>query len=63
MLKIEVQGRNIERALKKYKSKIIKTHQMRELNSRKYYKKPSEERREEIQKAVYVDKKKKEDEY
>ena len=61
MLKVKVEGRNIERALKKCKSKVIKTRQMREVNKRKQYTKPSEERREEIQKAVYVEKKKRED--
>jgi small subunit ribosomal protein S21 len=62
MLKVEVKGKNIERALKKYKSKIIKTRQMREINKRKEYKKDSEKRREEIGKAKYLEKKRREDE-
>jgi small subunit ribosomal protein S21 len=57
MLKVKVQKGNIERALKQYKSKVIKTRQMRELNNRKEYEKPSETRRKEINKAKYVNKK------
>jgi small subunit ribosomal protein S21 len=62
MLKVKVEGKNIERALKKYKSKIIRTRQMREVNKRKEFKKDSEKRREEIGKAIYVENKKREDE-
>jgi len=62
MLKVIVKGKNIERALKKYKSKVIKTRQMREVNKRKEYKKDSEKRREEIGKAIYRQKKRREDE-
>lgn len=62
MLKVKVQKGNIERALKKYKSKVIKTRQMREINKRKEFKKDSEKRREEIGKAKYRENKKREDE-
>lgn len=62
MLKVKVQKGNIERALKKYKSKVIKTRQMREINKRKEHKKDSEKRREEINKAKYKEKKRREDE-
>jgi len=59
MLKIKLKdGKgNIERALKELKSKVIKTRQMRELNDRKVFKKKSEKRREELNKAIYVHKK------
>jgi small subunit ribosomal protein S21 len=60
MLKVKNKG-NIERALKKYKSKVIKTRQMREVNKRREHRKPSEVRRKEIQKAIYVQKRKGED--
>jgi len=59
MLKVKVkEGKGgIEKALKEYKSKVIKTRQMRELNDRKVFKKKSIKRREQIKKAIYVQKK------
>ena len=39
--KVKVSKGNIARALKEYKSKVIKTRQMREVNSRKEFEKPS----------------------
>lgn len=62
MLKVKVERKNIEKALKKYKSKIIKTRQMREVNERKEFTKDSEERRREVDKAKYKEKKRREDE-
>ena len=62
MLKVKVKKGNIERALKQYKSKVIRTRQMREINKRKEFKKNSEKRREEINKAKYREKKRREDE-
>jgi len=59
---VKVHKNNIERALKQYKSKVIKTHQMRELNDRKVHEKKSMKRRKEIKKAIYIEKKKREDE-
>jgi small subunit ribosomal protein S21 len=50
------EGENIERALKKFKRKFEKTGVIKELRSRQAFRKPSEERREEIKKAVYVQK-------
>jgi small subunit ribosomal protein S21 len=50
------EGENIERALKKFKRKFEKTGVIRELRSRQAYVKPSVRRREEIKKAVYVQK-------
>jgi small subunit ribosomal protein S21 len=61
MLKVKVDKGNIEKALKKYKSKVIKTRQMREINKRREYRKPSEIRREEVKKAIYVQKKRTEE--
>ena len=48
------EGENIERALKKFKRKFEKTGVIKELRSRQAFKKPSEIRREEIKKAVYI---------
>jgi small subunit ribosomal protein S21 len=56
MLIIKVEKGNIERALKTYKSKVIKTRQMTELNNRKTFVKPSVTKRAEINKAIYVQK-------
>jgi small subunit ribosomal protein S21 len=50
------EGENIERALKKFKRKFEKTGVIKELRSRQAFRKPSEERREEIKKAAYVQK-------
>jgi small subunit ribosomal protein S21 len=60
MLKVKVKdgkGGGIEKALKEYKSKVIKTRQMRELNDRKVFKKKSIKNREQKKKAIYVQKK------
>lgn len=58
MLIIKVSNGNIERALKEYKSKVIKTHQMRILNSEREYEKPSVKNRRLKNKGIYVNKKK-----
>ncbi len=47
-------GETIDRVLKKYKSKHRRIKLIRELRSRKYFTKPSVERREEVAKAVYI---------
>jgi small subunit ribosomal protein S21 len=60
MLKIEVKKGNIEWALKEYKSKIIKTRQMTEVNNRKEFEKPSVTKRKEKNKGIYVEKKRRE---
>ncbi len=48
------EGENIERALKKFKRKFEKTGNVRELRGRKTFVKKSVKRREEINKAIYV---------
>jgi small subunit ribosomal protein S21 len=50
------EGENIERALKKFKRKFEKTGVIKELRSRQAFRKPSEVRRDEVKKAVYVQK-------
>ena len=62
MLKIKVKKGNIERALKEYKSKVIKTRQMREINERKEYEKPSVKNRRIKKKGEYKERKKRENE-
>ena len=47
-------GENIERALKRFKRKFEKTGAIRELRASKNFVKPSVKRREQIQKAIYV---------
>ena len=48
------EGENIERALKRFKRKFEKTGAIRELRARKNFVKPSVGKREQLQKAIYV---------
>lgn len=58
MLIIEVkESENIDRALKRYKRKVQQTKILRELRDRKEFKKPSVQRRNQLLKAVYKEKK------
>ncbi|NSW94360.1 MAG: 30S ribosomal protein S21 [Bacteroidales bacterium] len=50
------EGENIERALKKFKRKFEKTGIVRELRARQAFVKPSVRRREEIKRAIYIQK-------
>lgn len=56
MLIVEVKKGNIEKALKDLKGKVIKTKQNAILFNRKEFVKKSVERRDEIQKASYLQK-------
>ncbi|UOB18892.1 30S ribosomal protein S21 [Abyssalbus ytuae] len=47
------EGENIDRALKRYRSKHKKTKLMQNLRSNQHFTKKSVQRREEIAKAVY----------
>ncbi len=59
MLIINLQpGESIDYALKKYKRKHRDAKIINQLRNRKYYTKPSVERREEIMKAEYINEKK-----
>ena len=49
--------KNIEKALKQLKSKVIRTKQSRKLNKNRYFTKPSVEKRQEKIKAKYIQKK------
>ncbi len=56
------EGENIERALKKFKRKYEKTGVIKELRSRQAFTKPSVNRREQMKKAIYVQKLQREEE-
>lgn len=57
MLIVKVQKNNIERAIKQMRRKVINTQLQKECRERKHFTKPSILRRDEIQKASYVQKK------
>lgn len=57
MLIVKVEKGNIEKALRQYKRKTIKTKQMKKLRDNQDYTKPSALKRLKIQKAVYLQKK------
>lgn len=54
MLKVEVIKGNIEQALKKYKSKVIRTKQLKKVRDKRYYTKPTSQKRLDSQKAKRV---------
>ena len=51
MLITKVDRGNIEKALKQMKRKFVKTQTMKNLRTQRYYKKPSEKRREQLDKS------------
>ncbi len=50
------EGENIDRALRRFKRKFERTGTLREIRTRKEYRKPSEIRREQLLKAIYREK-------
>tara|TARA_R110001583_G_scaffold76700_1_gene209629 strand:+ start:4999 stop:5193 length:195 start_codon:yes stop_codon:yes gene_type:complete len=56
MFIIKVQKGNIEQALKQMRRKFVKTQAMKDLRTQRYYKKPSEKRREQLEKAKNLSK-------
>jgi hypothetical protein len=56
MLIVKVKKKEIERALKELKSKVIKTRQNNFLNDRKEFKKKSVINRQILNKAIYKEK-------
>jgi small subunit ribosomal protein S21 len=50
------EGENIDRALKRYKRKFVRTTIKNQLQDRKHFNKPSVVRRTQIQKAQYIQK-------
>lgn len=61
MLITQVIKGNIERALKEYKGKVIRTRQMTELNDRREFEKESVRKRKEKKKGIYKEKKRREE--
>ena len=61
MLIVEV-NQNVEKALKRLKSKVIKTKQNQKLNSKKEFVKNSEQKRTQKIKAQYVEQLKRQEE-
>jgi len=55
-------GLNIDRALKILKGKVAKTGQLKALRDRQVYVKPSIKRRDELKKAIYIQKLRQEEE-
>jgi len=63
MIIIEVTVKDtIERALKRFKRKFDNTKVLRELRNRQSYTKKSVQRRDEVKKAIYLEKKKRQEE-
>lgn len=54
IVKVKEGKSGIERALKELKSKVIKTRQVRELQNRKEFEKPSVKKRNSKRKAIYI---------
>ena len=62
MLQVKVKKGNVERALKELKSKFIKTKISQQCRERSEFTKHSVKKRKEKIKAIYVERKKREDE-
>lgn len=54
MLIIKIDNGNIEKAIKQYKQKVIKTKQLQKLRDGKEHIKPSVKKRKQISKAKYI---------
>jgi ribosomal protein S21 len=57
MLRIKIGKGGIEKALKQYKSKLIRTKQLKELKENQRHEKHSAKKRKQALKARYVEKK------
>ena len=57
MIIVKVDNGNIEKALKIFKKKCLSTKILQELRDRQFYMKPSERKRMNKNKAIYVQKK------
>ena len=55
MLIINVENNNIDKALKQYKRKVIKTKQLKKLRDKQDFTKPSVKKRLLLQKAKYIE--------
>ena len=56
MLIVKVENGNIEKALKIFKKKCLSTKILQELRDRQFYMKPSERKRMNKNKAIYIQK-------
>ncbi len=54
IIKVDNKKGGIEKALKQYKSKVIRTKQIKELRERKEHIKPSTKKRKMMAKAKYI---------
>ncbi len=57
IVKVDKKG-GIERALKNYKYKVIKTKQLNKLKENRYHEKDTTKRRKQLEKAKYIEKRK-----
>ena len=63
MLKVIVVKDKIEKAIKQLRRKVSKTKLKRQLHEKRYFKKDSDKKRLQLQKAKYIEKKRIESEY
>jgi small subunit ribosomal protein S21 len=56
IIKVTQKG-GVEKALKEYKSKVIKTKQLKKLRDRQEFEKPSIKKRQQMMKAKYIQQK------
>ena len=61
IIKLE-KGDKIDKALKKYRRKVIKTKQMKKLRAGMFFEKKSQVKRKKLEKAKYIQKKYKNEE-
>lgn len=57
MIIVKVEKGGIEKALKKYKSKVIRTKQIKKLRDGQQFEKKSQVKRKQKAKAIYIQKK------
>ena len=60
MLKVIVVKDKIEKAIKQLRRKVSKTKLKRQLHEKRYFKKDSDKKRLQLQKAKYIEKKRRE---
>ncbi|MBN2893265.1 MAG: 30S ribosomal protein S21 [Bacteroidales bacterium] len=49
------EGENIDRALRRFKRKFERTGVIKQIRARQAFKKPSEVKRDQMQKAIYIE--------
>jgi len=58
IIKVDKKKGGIERALKNYKYKVIKTKQLNKLKENRYHEKDTTKRKKQLEKAKYIEKRK-----